>query len=94
MNVGKAEVLLNAKPLKIDQALRIMKNEAREEVALGLRHPHAQGGNPALTVKSVNPKVKAEDIMPKYCYVYFSMEVELLDLLEWAAKGSISSLGG
>lgn len=47
------------------------------------------------TVKNVNPKVKAGDkISKKYYGIYSSTEVELLDLLEWATKGLISSLGG
>ena len=46
-----------------------------------------------LTVKGVNPKVKAGDtISGKYYGIRSSQEVELLDLIEWAMRGLKSSL--
>jgi hypothetical protein len=40
----------------------------------------------------VNPKVKAGDVIGSKYYISSSKEVELLDLLEWAVRGLLSSL--
>jgi DNA repair ATPase RecN len=43
-------------------------------------------------VKGVNPRVKAGDIIAKKYFISSHIEVELLDILEWAMRGLISSL--